>query len=734
MSTLRRRPAPTRPARGAATPGAFFELVPEPLAVASADGRFLHVNRAWQAVLGWTPAEMVGRPFLDFVHPDDLERTLAEAARIFAGDGAQPRFRNRYRTRDGGWRWLEWSTEFGADGACYCAARDVTEQHEAEQSLRERNAEKRAALAEAEALFRATFEQAAVGIAHVGLDGAWLRVNQRLCTFLGYDEATLRLLTFQDITHPDDLDADLDLLRRVLAGKLEHYALEKRYRRRDGRFVWGRLTVSLRRDDAGGPLHFISIVEDAGAKKDAEFALQRANAELEARIEERTQALAHANRTLSVEVEQRREAEARLRDSEARMRGVLEHSHDAFVAMDEDGVVTDWNRSAEAVFGWRRSEALGRRMAELIIPPGLRDAHEAGLQRVLATGHGSLLDQRMQLRAMHRSGRDFPVEVTISQVKAGGRRLFTAFLHDISERVASERALAENERRLRTITDNVPALIAYVDRDFRFRFANAAFRGWYGVDPDASLGRTVAEFRGEDAWRALRPATERALAGERVSFQRTDQRPDGTQRHTQTELIPDIDAEGCVRGVHVMAVDISEHKRAEQVLEQRALRDELTGLPNRAAWNAELERGIARARRAGTPLMLMFLDLDGFKQVNDRHGHDAGDAVLREFAARLQGALRRSDVIARLAGDEFVVLLDNVNDVEGDPPRVAAKILAAVADGCLFRGERLAMTPSIGIAVHRGGRPDAARLMRRADEAMYAAKRSGDRHYAICED
>jgi PAS domain S-box-containing protein len=129
------------------------------------------------------------------------------------------------------------------------------------------------ALAEREAQFRATFEQAAVGIAHVGLDGAWLRVNQRLCDIVGYTSDDLLQRTFQDVTHPDDLDTDLKYVQQILAGEIQIYSLAKRYLRKDRSQVWINLTVSLVRDDNGAPKYFVSVVEDISTRKQAEDAL-----------------------------------------------------------------------------------------------------------------------------------------------------------------------------------------------------------------------------------------------------------------------------------------------------------------------------------------------------------------------------------------------------------------------------------------------------------------------------
>lgn len=122
--------------------------------------------------------------------------------------------------------------------------------------------------------FRSTFDQAAVGLAHVGLQGQWLRVNQRLCEIVGYPEASLLQKTFQEITYADDLDSDLGYIKQMLAGEIETYTMEKRYRRQDGELIWANLTVSLHRDFGGQPEYFISAIQDISAHKAAEVALK----------------------------------------------------------------------------------------------------------------------------------------------------------------------------------------------------------------------------------------------------------------------------------------------------------------------------------------------------------------------------------------------------------------------------------------------------------------------------
>ncbi|MET0892994.1 MAG: sensor domain-containing diguanylate cyclase [Pseudoxanthomonas sp.] len=167
-------------------------------------------------------------------------------------------------------------------------------------------------------------------------------------------------------------------------------------------------------------------------------------------------------------------------------------------------------------------------------------------------------------------------------------------------------------------------------------------------------------------------------------------------------------------------------------MERRALRDELTSLPNRAAWQEELTRGIARARRAGTPLAVVFLDLDEFKEINDTHGHAAGDRVLQTFSAQLRDCVRTTDFAARLSGDEFAVLLEGFQNVERDLAAVAAKIIDAAHAGTPWGTLSLRCLPSVGIAFQTGPDYSAETLSRCADQAMYRAKNART-HFSISD-
>ena len=278
----------------------------------------------------------------------------------------------------------------------------------------------RRALHEAEARFRAAFEGAPIGMALCDLDGRYVQVNPALCRILGRSEEELVGLTWQEVTHPEDRRAQEAFERALVRGTQPSYQLEKRYLRPDGTEIWAVMGRSTVRDPAGQPLYLISQVMDITDRKRVERAL------------------------LAREEETRR---------------ILETAQDAFVAMDREGRIVGWNRQAEKIFGWPRDEALGRLVADTLVPPRLREDHLGGLKRFLATGEGPVLDKRLELSAVRRDGTEFPVEITIWPTGAGEGQRFNALIHDISERLQAQGALARQKEELAALHETTLDLI-----------------------------------------------------------------------------------------------------------------------------------------------------------------------------------------------------------------------------------------------------------------------------------
>ena len=233
-----------------------------------ATGTIRYQSPSVERILGYGQEEMIGNGAFGYVHPDDLERVEMAFTEGLMDPTRRPSVEYRFRHKDGRWVWLE---SLGANrlgdpgvGEYVVTSRDITVRKQAETRLRE-----------AEERFRRSFEDAAIGMALVGTDGRWLRVNRSLCEIVGYPEEELLGKTFQDITHPDDLEIGLVELPRMLAGEVRTQQIEKRYLRKDGQVVWVLLTISLVHDEGDEPLYFVTQVQDVTGRKRMEERLRR---------------------------------------------------------------------------------------------------------------------------------------------------------------------------------------------------------------------------------------------------------------------------------------------------------------------------------------------------------------------------------------------------------------------------------------------------------------------------
>ncbi len=259
---------------------------------------------------------------------------------------------------------------------------------------------------------------------------------------------------------------------------------------------------------------------------------------------------------------QREAGLARIVASEALTRSILDRAPDAFVSCDSDGIILEWNERAADSFGWSRHEAIGRDVAELIIPHAMQAAHRGGMAAFARTGTGPIVNSRIRVQACHRDGHTIPVELSVGSLPHGDSFIATAFLHDVTERIAFEEAIAAGEKRARVIADAMPVLIAYVDCDLNYRFVNAAHRAFLGIDPASMIGRPVSEVLDASYYALLQEPLREAMTGVSVRTEVARQGDLGAEYY-MVHLIPDLDAGGRVLGCYGMVMDISERKGAE---------------------------------------------------------------------------------------------------------------------------------------------------------------------------
>lgn len=239
-------------------------------------GCLVDANDTFLKMMGYSRAEVESRSLTwqKFTPPEYHDLSRAEVAKFMITGRVGP-YEKEYFHKDGTRQWLLFAGSSLGDNQCVEFCVDISERKKIEQALRE-----------SEERYRATFENAAVGIAHVGLDGRWLRLNDAVCAITGYTREELARLTFTDITHPDDIEQDWQHARQLIDGEISRYAIEKRYIRKDGSCVWIMLTVSLMRNSVGKPLHFVSVIENIDEKKRAGEILEQTVAERTASLRE----------------------------------------------------------------------------------------------------------------------------------------------------------------------------------------------------------------------------------------------------------------------------------------------------------------------------------------------------------------------------------------------------------------------------------------------------------------
>jgi diguanylate cyclase (GGDEF)-like protein/PAS domain S-box-containing protein len=408
----------------------------------------------------------------------------------------------------------------------------------------------------------------------------------------------------------------------------------------------------------------------------------------------------------------------------ARMRAIADNVPAVIAYVDRDERFEFTNAGFDRMIGTPPDWALGRTVREALGEAGYTRL-EPLIRAALRGEHGHVEDVRSDDATRHQ------MIDTIPDVDQEGRVVgFTVMAMDISERKEAELAQAASEQRLRLIADNLPVLICYIDRNHRMGFGNATFQAWLGLEPVRLPGMHLAEVLGKPAYDAARPRLKQAFEGVGATFEMPLQ-AQGRHRILEWTFVPDVQAQGrvavAVAGVYALAHDMTRVKEAESRLVQMARFDSLTGIANRRLFGELLGQALERVRRQRQVLGVAYMDIDHFKAINDTWGHGVGDEVLKEVAQRLAACVRVTDTPARLAGDEFVVLLEDVKGPE-EAERIGAKIVDAIRRPFATGAGELAVTASVGIALVRGTDgplPTQDQVLGWADGALYAAKRDG---------
>ncbi|MDD3518630.1 MAG: diguanylate cyclase [Chromatiales bacterium] len=442
--------------------------------------------------------------------------------------------------------------------------------------------------------------------------------------------------------------------------------------------------------------------------------LHAAKAQQDALVDQRTAELQH-------EVADRIQAEAYLRL-------FIESSGEGILGIDAEGRCTLVNAEALRMLGYTTADELIGRPIHTLIHHSTADgtpipAERCRLLATIARGTSLHADDDVFWR---RDDSHFPVEYRSHPLLAGEDIIGAVITFtDVSERKASEAQL----RKLSLAVEHSPASAIITDVDGRIEYVNQRFTEITGYTSEEVVGKNPRLWQsGQTSPKTYQRLWNAIKSGETWYGEMLNKRKDGHLFWEESRISPIRDESG--RITHFVAVkqDITERKEHEQHIWHQANFDGLTGLPNRELFRARLEQALSDADELGHLVALLYVDLDGFKDINDRHGHEAGDRVLHQVAERLTATVRESDTVARLGGDEFAVILHHIPKPHA-AERVASKILDQLSAEFDVNDARVRVSASVGIALYPEHAGTSEQLLNRADEAMYLAKQGGRNTY-----
>ena len=647
---------------------AIFNNVMDGIALVNMTGKIIKVNKRITQVSGYTEKELVGKRFtiLKMATAKSMAKMIAAFTKTIAGQRVPPYEVEGYMQTGEkriGEIYGSLLRKKGKAAGVVVVLRDITERKRAEESLKKERE-----------IFYSTLQEAPNGVVLIDKDGSYLYINSEFTAITGY--------TLNDIptgkewflrAHPDPNYREL-----VIS-------------------AWKKDVVRRALD------RVFSVVCKDGTVKEIEF----------------RGTMLKDDRTIVIltDITERKRAEEAYH-------AVVEHSLQGLHILQDQREVFA-NSAYADMLGYTVKEllALSSKQVRNLVHS---DDQEIAWGRYQDRIEGKPALPHYQFRIIRKDGSVRWVETYPSRIEYQGRPALQVAMIDITERKLAEATLKNSEERYRTLVESSTDAILMLGRERNAVTCNQAFLDLFGYQKNEVEGQSIRVLHpSEESYRAYGKATYPLV--ERVGSLREEwdlMRKDGTIFSAEIVTSPIRSLDGTTTGYICLIRDITERKRAEEELAYMATHDSLTGLPNRTLFSDRLTMALTQGRRSKKNLAVMLLDLDYFKDVNDTLGHSMGDQLLRAVGNRLSGLLRKGDTIARIGGDEFLLLLPELLQIEYTTT-LAQKILHAFREPFVFNDHQLHITTSIGIAIFPDDGDNSDTLMKNADIAMYRAKNKG---------
>ena len=639
--------------------------------------KFVYINPFFEELSGYSLKELAGKNSLDLVYPDDRDMVKKQAVTNLKKSRSRLPYEYRFVKKNGEIMWVMeriTSIEYMGRRAALGSFMDIDQRKELEK-----------AITLSEERHRAILNQMSDACFEFDLSGKFTFINSYMSRSLQYKQGELIGRDYHAIIPESDAGAANTVFNRVYETGKAATTFSHRVKRKDGLELFVESSVSLIRDGQGQPTGFICVGRDVSERKQLEMALVR---------------------------------------SEERFRNVLERMQDSYYEVDLKGDFTFVNEATCRDLLYSREELIGSNFHMIMSEEEAKVVFDT-FHEVYLTGEPN---RGFAHKVIKKDGTIGYAESSVSLLKddRGKPVGFNSVSRDVTERKQLEERLRRSEERFRTILENMQDSYYEVDLAGNFTFINISASNRLGYSKEELLGKnyrfTTAD---DDIGKILAAFSDVYKTGiPNKCFINKSICRDGSIVIVESSIGLLRNEYGEVIGFNSVGRDITERKALEQQLADMATHDFLTGLPNRLLLNDRLHVALAQAHRNKNKLAILTLDLDRFKTVNDTLGHHVGDELLKAIGQRLTGIIRSGDTIARMGGDEFMLLMPELHQSDS-VSSIIGKIAEAFKGPFIIEGHRLNVSASIGIAIYPDDGTDMEALMRKSDSAMYDIKRHG---------